>query len=123
MSPTLVLSKPGGEVVMNLGSSGGAHIIHYTAKTLLGLLHAGIGPQEAVNTPNISTLNGPTLLERGRFDATFREQLQKKGAEVVELELKSGTQALARKVDGNWSGGADLRREGSVEVLIEVPPR
>jgi len=123
MSPTLVLSKPGGEVVMNLGSSGGAHIIHYTAKTLLGLLHEGLGPQEAVNTPNISTLNGPTLLERGRFDAYFRERLQKKGAEVVELELKSGTQALVRKADGIWSGGADLRREGSVEVLTEVPPR
>jgi gamma-glutamyltranspeptidase/glutathione hydrolase len=123
MSPTLVLNKPGGELVMNLGSSGGAHIIHYTAKTLLGLLHEGLEPQEAVNTPNISTLNGPTLLEKGRFDAAFREKLKQRGAEVIELNLNSGTQALVRKADGIWSGGADLRREGSVEVLIDVPPR
>jgi gamma-glutamyltranspeptidase/glutathione hydrolase len=119
MSPTLVLRGAGAEVVMNLGSAGGAHIIHYSAKTLLGLMHGGQSVQQAVDGPNVSSLNGPTLLERGRFSPALHEQLRARGAEVREAELNSGTQALMRLPDGNWQGGADARREGTVEFLTK----
>ena len=42
MAPTLVFDKATGELVMSGGSPGGALIIHYTAKTLYGVLNWGL---------------------------------------------------------------------------------
>ena len=39
MAPTLVFDKASGELLMSGGSPGGALIIHYTAKTLYGVLN------------------------------------------------------------------------------------
>ena len=117
MAPTLVLDKATGEVIVSAGSPGGAQIIHYTAKALQGILGWGLTPQRAINLPNFSSLNGPTLLEAQRFPATTVQALQARGAEVKEQELTSGLQAIARgEVSGHkrWLGGADPRREGIV---------
>ncbi len=113
MSPTLVFDRRDGRVVMSVGSPGGAPIIHYTAKTLIGTLDWGLDPQTAIALPNFGSLNGPTLLERGRFAPATIESLKASGHAVQEVELTSGLQALQRTPAG-WRGGADRRREGIV---------
>jgi len=117
MAPTLVLDKATGQVLMSGGSPGGALIIHYTAKTLYGALQWGLSPQQAINLPNFGSLNGPSLLEEKRFPPATVEQLRTRGAEVREMNMTSGLQALQRgQAQGQpvWLGGADPRREGVV---------
>ncbi|MBV7544082.1 gamma-glutamyltransferase family protein [Acidovorax sp. sic0104] len=117
MAPTLVFDKATGELLMSGGSPGGAAIIHYTAKTLYGVFNWGLMPQQAINLPNFGSLNGPTLLEEKRFPPSTVEALRARGAEVREMNMTSGLQAITL---GNahgkklWMGGADPRREGVV---------
>jgi gamma-glutamyltranspeptidase/glutathione hydrolase len=117
MAPTLVFDKATGELLMSGGSPGGALIIHFTAKTLYGVLNWGMTPQQAINLPNFASLNGPSVLEEKRFPPATVEALRARGAEVREQAMTSGLQAITR---GNahgkqiWLGGADPRREGIV---------
>lgn len=113
MSPTLVFDADSGRLLMTLGSPGGAFIIHYTAKTLWGLLHEGLTPQAAIQTPHFGSLNGPTLLEAGKFPAATVQALRDRGHEVREIDMTSGLQALQISPQG-LLGGADPRREGVV---------
>ena len=117
MAPTLVFDKQTGQLVMSGGSMGGALIIHSTAKTVYGVLNWGLLPQQAINLPNFGSLNGPSLLEQGRFPPATVEALRARGAEVREQPLPSGLQAITRgQAHGIqlWLGGADPRREGVV---------
>jgi gamma-glutamyltranspeptidase/glutathione hydrolase len=117
MAPTLVFDKATGQLVMSGGSPGGALIIHFTAKTLYGVLNWGLMPQQAIDLPNFASLNGPTLLEEKRFAPATVEALRARGAEVREQAMTSGLQAITRgQAHGMtlWLGGADPRREGLV---------
>jgi gamma-glutamyltranspeptidase / glutathione hydrolase len=117
MSPTLVFDAQTGQLLMSLGSPGGALIIHFTAKTLLGTLQWGLTPQAAIDLPNFGTLGGPLLLEAGRFPTAMVQALTQRGHTVQEIPMPSGLQAIQRGVkDGQpvWLGGADPRREGIV---------
>lgn len=117
MAPTLVFDKATGQLVMTGGSPGGALIIHFTAKTLYGVLNWGLTPQQAIDLPNFASLNGPSLLEEKRFPLSTVEALRARGAEVREQAMTSGLQAITV---GNAHGqpvllgGADPRREGVV---------
>jgi gamma-glutamyltranspeptidase/glutathione hydrolase len=121
MSPVLVFDqtpRPAGPqgtspLVMSAGSPGGAMIIHFTAKTLYGVLNWGLSPQQAINLPNFGTLGGALFLEEGRFAAPVIAALQARGHSVTETPLTSGLQAIKR-VPGGYRGGADPRREGLV---------
>ncbi|PUE55239.1 gamma-glutamyltransferase family protein [Limnohabitans parvus] len=113
MSPTLVFDKATGQLLMSGGSPGGALIIHYTAKLLVGTMHWGLNAQQAINLPNFGSLNGPTLLEEKRFPISTVDALKTRGHEVREMEMTSGLQAIERTPQG-WFGGADPRREGVV---------
>ena len=113
MAPTLVFDKASGALMLNAGSMGGPFIIHSVTKTLYGILHWGLGPQQAIDEPNFGSLNGPSLLEAGRFPAATIEALRGRGADVREVPLGSGVQAIQRTISG-YSGGADPRREGVV---------
>ncbi len=117
MAPTLVFDKASGELLMSGGSPGGALIIHYTAKTLYGVLNWGMLPQQAINLPNFASLNGPTTLEEKRFPIATVDALKARGHEVREVNMTSGLQAITRgQAHGQtvWFGGADPRREGIV---------
>ncbi len=117
MAPTLVFDKASGQLVMSGGSPGGALIIHYTAKTLYGVLNWGMMPQQAINLPNFASLNGPTMLEQNRFAPATVDALKARGHEVRETAMTSGLQAIARgQAHGAplLLGGADPRREGVV---------
>ncbi len=113
MAPTLVFDKATGQLVMSAGSPGGASIIHYTAKTLYGVLHWGLDAQRAIDLPNFGSLNGPTLLEENRFPRTTVDALRARGAPVQERAMTSGLQAIEKTATG-FFGGADPRREGLV---------
>ena len=121
MAPTLVFEKNAdgsrGPLLMSGGSPGGALIIHYTAKTLHGVLNWGLTPQQAINLPTFGSTNGPSLLEEKKFPPATVEALRTRGAEVREMNMTSGLQAITRaNVHGKpmWLGGADPRREGVV---------
>jgi gamma-glutamyltranspeptidase/glutathione hydrolase len=113
MAPTLVFDKGTGQLVMSGGSPGGALIIHYTAKTLYGVLNWGLNAQQAIDLPNFGSTNGPTLLEQRRFAPAVVQTLQGRGHEVREMDMTSGLQAIQRTPTG-FFGGADPRREGIV---------
>ncbi|WP_375055216.1 gamma-glutamyltransferase family protein [Zobellella sp. DQSA1] len=113
MSPTLVFDKPSGRVLVSGGSPGGALIIHYTAKTLYGMLNWGMDAQSAINLPNFGALGAPTLLEDNRFPAETLDWLRARNHELIEMDMTSGLQAIGR-TDQGWFGGADPRREGVV---------
>ncbi|OYU44253.1 MAG: hypothetical protein CFE44_13950 [Burkholderiales bacterium PBB4] len=113
MAPTLVFDKATGQLLISTGSPGGAVIIHYTAKTLYGMLNWGLNAQDAISLPNFGTLGGPVFLEAGRFPATTGDALRARGHKVFEVDLPSGIQAIARTTTG-FFGGADPRREGMV---------
>ena len=114
MSPTLVFDKATGQVLMSLGSSGGAFIIHFTAKTLYALMHWGLNAQQAINLPNFGlSERRAVLLETGRFDVSTVQALQALGHTLTQQPLTSGLQAIQRTPQG-WFGGADPRREGIV---------
>ena len=113
MAPTLVFDKATGQVVMTGGSMGGALIIHHTAKLLYGTLNWGLNAQQAIDLPNFGSLNGPSLLEENRFSPATVKALKARGAEVREMNMNSGLQAI-QKTDKGFFGGADPRREGIV---------
>lgn len=113
MSPTLVFEKDSGKLKMTGGSPGGAVIIHYTGKLLIGTLQWGLNTQQAISLPNFSSLNGPTILEEKRFPENTLKALQSKGHDVRETPLPSGLQAIEVTPTG-FFGGADPRREGVV---------
>ena len=113
MSPTLVFDRATRQLVMSGGSPGGAVIIHYTAKTLYGVLNWGLTTQQAIDLPNFASLNGPSLLEENRFSPATIEALRARGAEVREQAMTSGLQAIQKTPTG-YFGGADPRREGLV---------
>ena len=113
MAPTLVFDKATNQIVMSGGSPGGALIIHYTAKVLFSTLNWGLNAQQAIDLPNFGSLNGPSLLEEKRFSPATIEALKARGAEVREMNMTSGLQAI-QKTEKGFFGGADPRREGVV---------
>ncbi len=113
MSPTLVFDGESGDFLASLGSPGGAAIIHYTAKALLGMLAWELNAQEAIDLPNFTNFNGPSVLESGGFPQEVLDALRSRGHEVREGDLTSGLQAIQRLEEGLF-GGADPRREGVV---------
>jgi gamma-glutamyltranspeptidase/glutathione hydrolase len=118
MSPTLVFDKASGALLMSVGSPGGEMIIHFTAKTLIGVLHWGMTPQQAIDLPNFGALGDPMVVEEKRFSANTLQSLRARGAEVRELALTSGLQAIVKQPmvghSNNWISGTDPRREGVV---------
>ena len=113
MSPTLVFDQATGQLVLSAGSPGGAVIIHFTGKVLVGTLHWGLNVQQAVNLPNFASLGGPVLLESQRWPGSTVQALQARGHEVRVTDMTSGLQAIERTPTG-WFGAADPRREGVV---------
>ncbi len=117
MSPTLVFDKVTGQLVMSVGSPGGAMIIHFTAKTLYGVLNWGLSPQQAIALPNFGSVGGPLVVEGGRFAPATLAALRERGHEVKEQALTSGLQAVvqqSKQGKNRWVSGADPRREGEV---------
>lgn len=111
MAPTIVLEN--GAPVLLTGSPGGAAIIHYTALSLVSMLDWGMDPQEAIDLPHSTNLNGATNVEEGEGAEELAAGLTELGHEVNITNLNSGLHVIAITDEG-LVGAADKRREGTV---------
>jgi gamma-glutamyltranspeptidase/glutathione hydrolase len=113
MSPTIVLGGDG-QFVLATGSPGGASIIAYVAKTLVGVLDWGLTPQQAVELPNL-VAGGPVVrLEQSRASPELIEGLRAFGFNVQASGGEaSGLHMVLRHADGTLEAGVDPRREGA----------
>lgn len=111
MAPTIVFED--GAPILVTGSPGGAAIIHYTALSLISILDWGMDPQQAIDLPHVTNLNGRTNIEEGEGAEVFAEALKALGHEVNVANLNSGLHVIAITADG-LVGAADKRREGAV---------
>jgi gamma-glutamyltranspeptidase/glutathione hydrolase len=112
MAPFLVFN-PDGSLRGAVGSPGGARIIGYVARTMVGLIDFGLDPQAAIALPHVVTLGGAVELEEGTPMIALQQPLEARGHRVMVRELNSGLQAIWRTPAG-IQGGADPRREGVV---------
>jgi gamma-glutamyltranspeptidase / glutathione hydrolase len=113
MSPSLIFDRDTGNLLATVGSPGGAAIIHYTAKAIIGMYGWELNAQHAIDLPNFANFNGPSSLEEGRFPNEVIDSLEEMGHEITVRALTSGLQAIQVTDDGFY-GGADPRREGVV---------
>ena len=132
MAPTLVF-KPAADgtpdaLVMATGSPGGATIIQYVAKTIVGVLDWGLDAQQATSMLNFGSSNGPNTGLGGEHpnlnianngnDDPLVTGLRALGHTVILSAQSSGTSTIVRTSRDNglpaWAGGADPRREGLV---------
>lgn len=115
MSPSIIFDKETGDLVALTGSPGGAAIIHYTAKTIVGMLKWNFNAQEAINLPNFVNFNSPaSVLEEGYFSDQTVQKLTSMGHTISTGPLTSGIQAI-QVTETGYFGGADPRREGVVK--------
>ena len=116
-----------GRLALVVGSPGGAVIIQYVLKTLVGILDWGMDPQQAVSMIDAGAANGPQTNIGGEHPNVDRADdgahdplvlgLRERGHQVVIVDHSSGLSAIARdpeRPDGGWIAGADPRREGIV---------
>ena len=113
-----------------VGSPGGANIIQYVAKTLIGLYDWNLDIQQSINLGNFgAATSATTSLERGSSVKDLGPALQAKGHTVSVVDINSGIQgftfngvrdngnrsglAAVLKPYSGWAGGADPRREGT----------
>jgi gamma-glutamyltranspeptidase / glutathione hydrolase len=114
MSPTLIFDLESGDLLASVGSPGGAAIIHYTAKTIIGMYVWNMNAQQAIDLPNFVNYNGSSsVLEEDGFPDEIIEALRAMGHQINESALTSGLQAIQVTKSGFY-GGADPRREGVV---------
>lgn len=111
MAPLLVFDRDSGRFEIALGSPGGAAIIGYVTKSLIGVLDWRLDLQQAIALPNFVSRNGPTELEQGRVSEALQHSLRERGHELIVAPLTSGAQGIQRRGEG-WFGAADPRRDG-----------
>ncbi|WP_067854732.1 gamma-glutamyltransferase family protein [Nocardia shimofusensis] len=128
MAPTLVFDRAAdgerGALAYVTGSPGGAVIIQFVVKTLIGMLDWGLDPQQAVSAVSFGAGNSPVTgvggehpaidtTDDGAHDPLVR-RLRELGHQVSVAPQTSGLSVLRRDGDEGWTGGADPRREGVV---------
>jgi len=135
MAPTLVFRRNAdgtrGEFLLAAGSPGGATIIQYVLKTLVGLLDWNMDAQQAVSMIDFGGNNMATMVggehphvdagtppggQAGDADPLVRG-LRQLGHKVNAAAQSSGLSAIVRvpaAAGGGLAGGADPRREGVV---------
>ena len=112
MSPTFVFDEKG-RLYAVLGSPGGPFIIDIVAKTLVAMVDWHLGMEDAIALPNVGSIGGPVLLEKGTALEKLKAPLERLGHEVRIMDLNSGVHGVER-IPSGWEGGADPRREGIV---------
>ena len=110
MAPMMVFN-PQGELEMLIGSPGGSRIIGYVAQATIAMIDWQLGPQDAANLPKFTHLNDVLALEAGTPLTLLQGKLAERGYQIRLTDLTSGLH-LIKKVNGQWTGGADPRREG-----------
>jgi gamma-glutamyltranspeptidase/glutathione hydrolase len=84
------------------------------AKALVGMLDWKLEVQAAIDLPNAGGRGDAVEIEQGRAYERLAQPLRALGHRVLPREFPSGLHGLER-VPGGWRGGADPRREGTVQ--------
>lgn len=115
MTPTIIFDKQG-KVFAVVGSPGGARIIPYVTKTVMGLIDWNMSMADAVALPNATGRGSPTELEQGRTPDATVEALRTLGHDVKVTDYGIGVSGLnsIRVTKDGFDAAADPRREGSV---------
>ncbi len=135
MAPHIVFA-PDGSLAFTTGSPGGNSILAYTAKTVVGMVDWGLSPQDAIQLPNVIARNGRVRLEAKGLPEEETDEPQRAGPAQefgMDPAIIDGLEALGHEVvrskgeisglhiialdDGALVGGADPRREGTVEEV------
>jgi gamma-glutamyltranspeptidase/glutathione hydrolase len=112
MSPVIVLTRDGGELVAALGSPGGSAILAYNAKALIGLLAWDLPLQAAFDLPNVIARGTEVAGEAAKLPPDVLQGLVDRGITVKPGRgEESGLHGIAVRADG-FEGAADKRREG-----------
>jgi gamma-glutamyltranspeptidase/glutathione hydrolase len=133
MAPTLVFKQAAdgsmGDFVMGTGSPGGATIIQFVVKTLVGVIDWGLDAQQATSmvdfgagnsaTTNVGIEHPNIITTNSGADDPLISGLRALGHTVTGTTAQSsGISTIVRitRDDGRpaWAGGADPRREGLV---------
>ena len=131
MAPTIVFAKAPdgsrGDFVMATGSPGGAAIIQFVVKTVVGALDWKLDAQQATALTNFGSSNGPTTgvggenpsidVSNNGLNDPLLNGLRALGHTVSFAAQSSGVSTIIRtQTNGGPSltGGADPRREGLV---------
>ena len=132
MAPTLVFAKAAdgsrGDFVMATGSPGGAAIIQFVSKTLVGVLDWGMDAQQATSMINFGAGNSATTGIGGEHPNVIKTSangaddplvtgLRALGHTISVNAQSSGTGTIVKTQSGgvtSYIGGADPRREGLV---------
>jgi len=115
MTPTIIFDKKG-RVFAVLGSPGGARIIPYVTKAVMGLIDWNMSMAGAVALPNATGRGAPTEIEQGRTPEAVVEALRTLGHDVKVTDYGisvSGLNSIRVTKDG-FDAAADPRREGTV---------
>jgi gamma-glutamyltranspeptidase/glutathione hydrolase len=105
---------------MATGSPGGAAIIQFVLKTLVGALDWGLDAQQSAALVDFGATNDPVTSVGGEHpsiagdDDPLVRGLRALGHTVSTAHFASGIATIVRGPDGVLAGGADPRREGVV---------
>jgi gamma-glutamyltranspeptidase / glutathione hydrolase len=117
MNPTMVFDDAG--PYLALGSPGGATISTTVTEVLLNVLEHGLSLQDAIDAPRIASSMSPSFTWEDGLTAETMNGLRARGHQPAAAPTTIGSvQAVQRGANGEWIGGADRRREGTV---ISVP--
>lgn len=115
MTPTIIFDNKG-RVFAVLGSPGGARIIPYVTKTVMGLVDWNMSMADAVALPNATGRGAPTEVEQTRTPDTVVDALKALGHDVKVTDYGIGPSGLngIRVTLSGFDAAADPRREGTV---------
>jgi gamma-glutamyltranspeptidase/glutathione hydrolase len=121
MTPTIVVG-PDGELLLVVGSPGGATIITNVFQQISNVVDFGMGVRQGVNAPRIHHQHLPDQIqyEPGSLSSEVVAALEAMGHEMNE-RIRAGdlypyigdVQAIMRMPDGRLAGASDHRRGGS----------
>ena len=115
MSPTLVFG-PQGQLKMVLGSPGGPRILTATLQTIVNHIDHGMSLADAVHAYRIhhQWLPDQIYMEPGGLSDGVISGLRAKGHKLQATQSLGNVSAIMR-VDDEWVGVSDTRREGQPE--------
>jgi gamma-glutamyltranspeptidase/glutathione hydrolase len=115
MTPTIIFDRQG-RILAVLGSPGGARIIPYVTKTVMGLIDWNLSMANAVALPNATGRGAPTEVEQTRTPDAAIEALRALGHDVKVTDYGIGPSGLnsIRVTKDGFEGAPDPRREGTV---------
>jgi len=121
MTPTIVVD-PAGELLLVVGTPGGATIITNVFQQISNVVDFGMGIRKSVNAPRLHHQHLPDMIqyEPGSLSSEVVAALEAMGHEMDE-RVRTGevypyigdVQAIMRLPDGTLAGASDHRRGGS----------